>query len=150
MIIHKSFVRPHLDYGDVIHNQPNNFSLSDKIETVQYDAALAITDTIRETSKEKLYQKFGLASLKDRRCLRWMLYLFKVVWTKLPPYLYEIIPPLQMPNRYPGCFLSFHCRNKLFQNSFLLFIFAEWKKFDSDIKNVDSRAMFRKNILTFI
>ena len=28
---YKSFVRPHLDHGDVIHDQPNNFSLSGKI-----------------------------------------------------------------------------------------------------------------------
>ena len=35
LTIYKSFVRPHLDYGDVIHDQANNSCLSDKIETVQ-------------------------------------------------------------------------------------------------------------------
>ena len=52
LTIYKSFVRPHLDYDDVINDQPNNSSLSDKIESVQYNAALAITGTIRGTSKE--------------------------------------------------------------------------------------------------
>ena len=52
-----SFVRPHQDYGDVIYDQPNNSSSSDKIESVQYNAVLAITGAIRGTSKEKLYQK---------------------------------------------------------------------------------------------
>ena len=47
-----------------------NSRLSDKIESVQYDAALAITGAIRGTSKEKLYQELGLESLKDRRWLR--------------------------------------------------------------------------------
>ena len=51
LTIYKSFVRPHLDYGDVVYDQPNNSRLSDKIETVQYNAALAITGTIRGTSK---------------------------------------------------------------------------------------------------
>ena len=34
LIIHKSFVRLHLNYSDVIYVQPNNFQLSDKIETL--------------------------------------------------------------------------------------------------------------------
>ena len=33
--IYKSFFRPHLDYGDVIYEKPNNSNLSDKIESVQ-------------------------------------------------------------------------------------------------------------------
>ena len=49
--INKSFIMPHLAYGDVIFDQPNNSSLSDKIESVQSDAALAITSVIRGTSK---------------------------------------------------------------------------------------------------
>ena len=52
LTIYKSFVRPHLDYGDVIYDQPNNSSLSDKIESVQYNAVLAITGAIRGTSKD--------------------------------------------------------------------------------------------------
>ena len=54
LTIYKSFVRSHLDYGDVICNQPNSSSLSDKIESVQYIAVLAITSTIRGTSKGEI------------------------------------------------------------------------------------------------
>ena len=67
LTIYKSFVRPDLDYGDVIYDQPNNSSLSDKTESVQYNAVLAITGAIRGTSKEKLYQELGLESLRNRR-----------------------------------------------------------------------------------
>ena len=35
LTIYKSFVRPHLDYGDILYDQPNNKSLCQKIETVQ-------------------------------------------------------------------------------------------------------------------
>ena len=58
--IHKSFVRPHLDYGDVIYDQSNNSSLSDKVESVQYNSALAIAGAIRATSNKKLYQELRL------------------------------------------------------------------------------------------
>ena len=41
--IYKSFVEPLLDYGNIIYDQPNNASLSDKIKSVEYNLALAIT-----------------------------------------------------------------------------------------------------------
>ena len=41
--IYKSFVRPHLDYRDVIYDQPSNETFCDKLETAQYNVALAIT-----------------------------------------------------------------------------------------------------------
>ena len=69
-------------------DQPNNSRLSHKIESVQYNAALAINDTIRGTSKEKLYQELRPESLKDRRWLRRISYLYKIASTKLPTYLY--------------------------------------------------------------
>ena len=68
--IYKSFGRPHLDYSNVIYDQPNNSCLSDKIETIQYNTPLAITSTIRGTSKKKLCQELRLEPLKDRRWLR--------------------------------------------------------------------------------
>ena len=148
LAIYKSFVRPHLEYGDVIYNEPNNSVLSDKIESVEYNAALAMTGTIRRTSKEKSYLQLGLESLKDRRWLRQMPYLYKIISTKLPPCLYELIPSLQMSHRYPGYFQAFRCRTvklSVFQNWFLPFTITEWNKLDSHIENIDSHVMFLKS-----
>ena len=66
LTIYKSFIRPHLDYGDIIYDQPNNQAFSNKLEAVQYNAALAITGAIRGTSKTKIYQELGLESLKSQ------------------------------------------------------------------------------------
>ena len=76
LTIYKSFVRPPLDYGDVIYDQPNNSNLSDKTESVQHNAVLAITGATRVTSKQKLYQELGLESLRNRRWLRRMSYIY--------------------------------------------------------------------------
>ena len=54
---YKSFIQLHLDYAEIIYDQPNNLGLSNKIETCQYNAALAITGEIRGSSKERLYQE---------------------------------------------------------------------------------------------
>ena len=64
LTIYHFFTRPHLDYGDVIYDQPENESSSSKIKSVQYNASLAITGGIRGTSQEALYQELGLESLR--------------------------------------------------------------------------------------
>ena len=46
LTIYQSFVRPHLDYGDIIYDQPQNESFCNKLESIQYNAALAITGAI--------------------------------------------------------------------------------------------------------
>ena len=56
----KSFGRPHLDYGDVIYDQSYNNTFHQKMESVQYNAALAMTGAIRGSSREKPYQELGL------------------------------------------------------------------------------------------
>ena len=70
LIIYKSFIRPYLDYGDIIYDQPNNESFCNLIEKVQYNAALAITGAIKGTSQLKIYNKLGIESLKFRRWFR--------------------------------------------------------------------------------
>ena len=45
--IYKSFVRPHLDYVDLIYDQPNNEIFCQQIESVQCNASLAITGVIK-------------------------------------------------------------------------------------------------------
>ena len=62
--LYKLYVRPHLDYGDVIYHIPPKVfefsqtvilpNLMEKLESVQYSAALAVTGTWRGTSSEKL------------------------------------------------------------------------------------------------
>ena len=62
--IYKAFIRPHLDYGDVLYDQAFNNSFHAKMESIQYNACLAITGAIRGTSREKIYQELGLNSLQ--------------------------------------------------------------------------------------
>ena len=45
--IYKYFVRPNLDYGDIVYNKPNNESFTSQLERTQYKAYLAITVAIR-------------------------------------------------------------------------------------------------------
>ena len=60
LTIYKCFVRTHLDYGEIIYDQVFNNSFHQKIESLQYNAVLAITGAIRGTSREKICQELGL------------------------------------------------------------------------------------------
>ena len=62
--LYKLYVRPHLDYGDVIYHIPQKAGVSEnymisKLESVQYSAALAVTGSWRGTSRDKLYSELG-------------------------------------------------------------------------------------------
>ena len=70
LTIYKSFLRPHLDHEDVIYDRAFNESFQNKLESVQYDAALAITGAIKGSSRKKFYQELGLESLKAWRWYR--------------------------------------------------------------------------------
>ena len=76
--IYKSFIRPHLDYADIIYDKPNIASFKTKIENVQYRACIAITGAIQGTSRECLYRELGLESLTDRRSIRKLVFFIKL------------------------------------------------------------------------
>ena len=59
--IYKAFIRPHLDYGDILHDQAH-MSFYQKLESIQYFTCLTTTRAIRSTSKEKFYQELGLVT----------------------------------------------------------------------------------------
>ena len=80
--IYKAFIRPHLDYGDIIYDNSSNATFSQMIESVQYNAALAITGAIDGSSREKIYQELG----------RKLCFYYKIQHNDCPLYLTECLP----------------------------------------------------------
>ena len=60
MTMYKAFVRPHLNYGDIIYDEAYNETFHQKLESIQYSACLALSRAIRRSSREKLYLESGL------------------------------------------------------------------------------------------
>ena len=54
MIIFKTFVRPHRDYGDVLYDQAFNSAFQNKLESIQYNVCLAITDQLGYIDRKSL------------------------------------------------------------------------------------------------
>ena len=65
--LYKLFVRPHLDYANIIYDKPGNVNFESKLERVQYNACLAITGAIRGTNRDSIYAELGLESLSAGR-----------------------------------------------------------------------------------
>ena len=94
---YKAFIRPHLDYGDIIYNQTYNDPFHQKMESVLHNAALAITGALRG----KLYQELGLESFCKRWWYRKLCYFFKIFKGQSPEYLRRILSSVSSPTNTP-------------------------------------------------
>ena len=45
--MYQAFVRPHLDYGDMIYDETYDETSHQKLESIQYNACLALSGAIR-------------------------------------------------------------------------------------------------------
>ena len=118
--IYKSFMRPHLDYADVIFDKASNPTFSNRVESARYNAALAIAGSIRGTSKEKLYQERGFETMKERKWLRRLCCFYKSLNNQKPGYLYSLLSASNghyNTRRYSKIRQIF-CRTETFSNSF--------------------------------
>ena len=89
--MYKLYVRPHLDYGDVVyHNQ--NSSLMSKLESTQYAAAPAVSGAWRRTSTDKLLEELGWESLAHRRWYRRLCLFYKIMNNGIPEYTRRYLP----------------------------------------------------------
>ena len=60
LTIYQSFTSPHLDYGDIVYDNPINKSLINKLEKVQYQVCLTVAGVIQGTSNESFCKELGL------------------------------------------------------------------------------------------
>ena len=64
----------------------------EKIERIQYQAALAVSDSWQGSSRAKLYEELGWESLSDRRRCRRILQVHKIEIDNTPFYLKGKLP----------------------------------------------------------
>ena len=152
LTIYKSFLRHHIDYGDIIYYLEYNVSFHQKLESIQYNSVLAITSAIRGTSTEKLYNELGLETLEKRRWYRKLCCFYKVYKSHSPKYLFNIIPvTVSIYNtRSTNNISQFKVKHNFFRNSFYPSAVIEWKKLDLNIRNSESLNIFKKSFLKFI
>ena len=123
LTIYKSFIRPHLDYGDILYDKLNNENFQTKVEKVQCRACLSITGAIQGTLREKVYDELGLHSLAKRRWRSKLILCYKIVNHLLPDYLYSYLGFCSQENYHlrsasTSAMRPFPSRTKSFKKSF--------------------------------
>ena len=162
--IFKTIVRPHIEYGDIIFHQPpttKDFSfdthlkpLMQKLESLQYSAALAITGAWRGTSTDKIYEELGWETLTNRRWYRRLSLFFQIAHNQAPQYLCNIITP-QLPlwRRNPNNndndkrFKIFFSRTIKFGDSFFPSCVADWNNLDENFKRAINKKSFQNSLI---
>ena len=68
-----------------------------KLQSLQYSVEIAVTEAIRGTSSDKLFQELGLEILKSRYWLRKLCLFYKLIKEQSPAYLFQLIPQNKTP-----------------------------------------------------
>ena len=90
--IYKDFVRPFLDYEEVLYDQTFNSSFHQKPEFVQFNSCLAWIRKNWDTSKKEIYQKLVFESLWVRRWNGKLGLCYKSAKNNYPQHLLNFIP----------------------------------------------------------
>ena len=146
-----------MDYGDVIYHAPAKTcdftqntilqNLMEKIESVQYSAALAVTGTWRGTSREKVDTELCWESLSSKRWSRRHTLFYKFVNNLAPKYTLDPIPPLHQSQyhlRNQGVIGQLNARTEKFKLSFYPNCLSEWNKLEPELRLGPSIAVFKK------
>ena len=119
--IYIAYVRPILEYGDVIFDNCTE-NLKSDLENIQIRAAQIVTGAKRYTSHALLYQETGWSTLCARRNTHKLILLQQIIHKNAPDYLIQIVPQphsarttRQTNKQLTG---QFQCRTEYFKCSF--------------------------------
>ena len=157
----KALVRPRLDYCDMFHFPPSinpppqlpTFnSLMEKIERVQYQAALAVTGAWQASNCSKLNEELGWETLSDRRMGRWILQIHKIMNNKTSSYLKDKLLPNHRPlsNRpLVNVLREIKFKSDRYKNSFFPDAISSWNKIISHSDDFASFAILKNHVISF-
>ena len=110
-----------------------------------------MTGAIKWPSTEKLYQELGIEHLRSRRWFRKLCLFYKIIKSKSPPYLFNLIPRSSRLHTTRNSEITpFKVRHNFFKNSFFPSVISEWNKLNLEICNSASLEIFKKHLLNFI
>ena len=147
--IYQTMIRPILEYGCIIYDNCTSGE-AELLESVQLDAARVCTGALWNTSKHKLLEELGWATLSIRRKFFKLCTLFKIHHDLLPEYLSRgclILAgdisryPLQNSKNWRVPF----ARTKKYKLSFYPSAISAYSDLSKEFSNIDNLYKFKKN-----
>ena len=161
-VVYKLYIRPHLDYGDVVYHIPDKDSktfdsiddhihpLMAQIESVQYEAARIVSGAWRGTSRNRLYSDLGWESLHHRRNMRRLCLFYELYKNDFPKYLSCNIDTCKSKTSlrllHKELLTNWPCRTTKFSLTFFPSVIKYWNSLDQQTKQCENLFSF-KNVL---
>ena len=149
--MYKLYVRPQLDYH---RDDPEmNSSLTKRLESVQYSAALAVARAWKGTSYDKLLDELGWKYLYHRRWFRRLSHFYSIVNGNSPEYLNAELPQPKIYNynlRSEGVFERSHVRTQRFDDTFFPYCIREWNELHVSIRTATTFYQFKNELIKCI
>ena len=125
----------------------------ERIEKIQYHAALAITGCWRVSNQNSLYEELGWESLSDRRWSRRLIQFYKIKNDMTPNYLKDKIPLFRgrsLRNDNETHIQEIMCTIAKYQNSFFPDAIRSWNNIGNDFCSSQSLGIFKTNLLNLV
>ena len=145
--IYKSLIRSHLDYGYIIYNEVDNASFHQKLESMQYNAALTIIGATRETSIERSFMMNFLKA--EDGIVNFVAFNKFSTLSHLSIYSTSTVK-ITFITRNDEKLPHFKVKHNYFKNTFFPLTAIEWNKLDLNIHNSEGLSSFKGNTLEFI
>ncbi|XP_060556211.1 uncharacterized protein LOC132716894 [Ruditapes philippinarum] len=138
-VIYTSFIRPILEYADVIWN---NCSMAEKdmFDKFQNECARIVSGATKLVSLDKIQQEVNWSSLKERRRVQRLIMFYKMINGLAPEYLTNLVPPnigssSSYNLRNPDQLRPVHSRTNQYYKSFLPTTVRDWNNLLTDVRN---------------
>ena len=146
-IIFTTFIRPLLEYGDIVWDNCTQFE-KQEIEKIQIEAARIATGTTKLVSLNALYQETGWVTLEKRRENHKLVMFYKMYNDLTPSYLSSLVPQSinnlsQYSLRNADNLQSIHARTNLYFQSFLPSVVRKWNDLSDEAKRSSSVTSFK-------
>ena len=145
--IYFSFIRPILEYADVVWNNCTKDE-ADELEFIQNEAARIVTGATRLVSIESVLVETGWEYLSERRKKHKLIFFYKMKNNLCPEYLSSLIPTtVGSSTSYSLCnandIKTVHANSDLYYKSFLPSTIREWNELPRTVKESPTLASFK-------
>ncbi len=148
--IYQSFIRPHLDYGDILYNSASNKQDLARLDRLHYHAALSVSGCIHGSNTEKTLCALQWKSLATRRFERLNVYMFKVINQLVPSYVSTIFDKFKtnvaraVRNHRPYDVAA--CATSKFRSSPVAILISIWNSLGPELRSIPTLSQFKSRI----
>lgn len=149
-IAYFTFIRPLLEYGDVIWDNCTQYE-KQELDKIQNEAARIVTGTTKLISIQALYDETKWETLESRRKKHKLILFYKMFHNIAPTYLSSLVPSTinSLSNynlRNANDTQTIDSRTSQYFNSFLPSAIREWNNLPLDTRNCDSVNSFKRRL----